>query len=873
MPMGYPRRMAGTALGFLLLTIVAQAQQSTVQQYVISTFAGGVPQPTPVPGLSVYLGSLGTGAIAADSGGNVYFANAATVFRLDQSGTLTRIAGNARLGYSGDGGPATSAQLFYVNGLAVDGAGNVFISDGSRIRRISPSGIITTVAGTGTAGYSGDGGPATEAQLNLLSNGGLAVDGAGNLFFAASNRVRMVAPSGIITTVAGNGMCCSSGDGGPATSAQLGAGGIAVDSGGNLFIADANRVRKVSPNGIITTVAGNGTFGFSGDGGPATSAEVAPNGLAVDGSGDLFIADANVSIRKVSPAGIITTVAQVYGHDSSGQMCGTSGLAADSAGNLFVSDFSCARISKVGVDGMTTVVAGSANRTSSFSGDGGPAINAQLSQPSDVAVDGGGNVYIADFGNGRIRKVLPSGIITTAVGPGLNYPLGVAVDTSDNLFITDINRILKVSPDGTIATAAGTGTFGGSGDGPATSAQLDGANRVAVDSAGNLFIMGDNIISKVSPNGFLTTLAGNGIEGFSGDGGPATSAELAVYDDADCDGPGGGMAVDGAGDLVFADSYNDRVREVASSGIISTIAGNGSGGTAGGGGPATSANVNEPFSVAFDGAGNLFISALNIIRKVSPSGIISTVGGNGTYGYSGDGGSAANAALTGPGTLALDGAGNIYFADSYNNAIRVLRPTNHSVLIGAVVDAASESAVPITPGKIVVIYGAGLGPAGLIQNQPSNGLFGTTVGGTVVSFNGTAAPLIYTSATQVAAIVPYAVTGMTAQVTVSYQGETSAGFTVPVALSAPSIFTSNETGAGQAAALNADGTVNTAANPVKIGGYISLYATGEGQTSPSGVDGKLGSSSIHPLLPVSVTVGGIPATVQYEGARQEKSRA
>ena len=191
------------------------------------------------------------------------------------------------------------------------------------------------------------------------------------------------------------------------------------------------------------------------------------------------------------------------------------------------------------------------------------------------------------------------------------------------------------------------------------------------------------------------------------------------------------------------------------------------------------------------------------------------------------------------------------------------------MLIGTVVDAASQRADPISPGKIVVIYGGGLGPDQLVQNQASNGQFGTELSGTKVSFNGTAAPILYASAMQVAVVVPYGVTGTSAQVTVTYQGQLSNAVTVPVSSSAPSLFTLNQTGAGQAAAINADGTANTAAKPVKIGGFISLYATGEGQTSPGGVDGKVGGSTpVHPVLPVSVTVGGIPATVQYFGSLQ-----
>jgi trimeric autotransporter adhesin len=182
------------------------------------------------------------------------------------------------------------------------------------------------------------------------------------------------------------------------------------------------------------------------------------------------------------------------------------------------------------------------------------------------------------------------------------------------------------------------------------------------------------------------------------------------------------------------------------------------------------------------------------------------------------------------------------------------------------VDAASQQADPISPGKIVVVYGAGMGPSQLVQNQPKNSQIRTELSGTTVSFNGLAAPILYTSATQVAALVPYALSGSAARVTVTYQGEVSADFTVLVATAAPNVFTFNQAGWGQAAGINAsDGTVNTAAHPVKIGDYISLYATGEGQTAPGGVDGKLGSTQTRPVLPVSVTVDGIPAFVQYAG--------
>lgn len=251
------------------------------------------------------------------------------------------------------------------------------------------------------------------------------------------------------------------------------------------------------------------------------------------------------------------------------------------------------------------------------------------------------------------------------------------------------------------------------------------------------------------------------------------------------------------------------------------------------------------------------------------SGIVTTLAGNGGYGYSGDCGPAASAQLAYETDVALDGLGNVYIVDTNNNAVRRLQPTSKPTLVCAVADAASEGTGPVLPGKIVVIYGTGLGPSAISVAAPANGAFGTQLAGTSVSVNGVPAPLIYTLAGQVSAIVPYETTGSAAQVTVSYQGLSST-FTVPVAAAAPSLFTLSGAGFGQAAAVNnADYSVNTAANPVTIGGYIQLFVTGEGQTAPAGMDGGLAALMLPlpaPVLPVQATVGGLPATVVYAGA-------
>ena len=901
----HQRRRGNMKSGHLALGLLLFASVTAAQQYAISTYAGGAPPlAAPIQGTSVSIGA--PISVAADERGNEYFASPDlnAVFKLDASGVLTRIAGNSKRGYSGDGGPATAANMNLVfgnasapsSGLAVDRAGNLFIADTSNhcVRRVSPDGIIVTVAGNGVAGFSGDGGPAIDAKLDYPW--GVAVDPEGNLFImdAFNYRVRKVSTSGIITTMAsvvgwavavdgaGNVFVTYPGDGIAAgatskisangtvtTVAGIGGWGLAVDSSGNLFVADGNAsVQKVSPDGTVTIMAGNGKAGYSGDGGPASNAQFSnPPGVAVDSNGSLFIADRlNYRIRKVSNSGVVTTV------------------AGNGTGRIF---FDC-----------------SSSRYAAPAAYTGPATSAQLSYPLGVAVDRDGNLFIADALENRIRKVSPSGVITTVAGAGscggfsgdggpasdaqLWDPVAVDVDGNGNLLIAEMGnqRIRKVSPSGIISTMAGDGTRGFSGDGgPATAAQLriDCDNTicggVAVDSHGNVFFSdgGNNRVRRISVDGIITTVAGNGSYGYAGDGGQATNTSVTIPR---------GLAVDSADNLLIAEE--GRIRKVSPDGTITTVAGGIPFGVArgfsGDGGLATSARLSWPVGVAVDRAGNLLIadpgfnfevgdagddfSVDQRIRKVSPEGVITTLAGNGSHGYSGDGGPAATAAFNGAIGVAVDSAGNVFVADALNGVIRILRPATSSVLIGAVVDAASQHVDPVSPGKIVVIYGARLGPSQLIQNEPKSGQISTELSGTTVSFNNFAAPILYTSATQVAAVVPYAVSGSAARVTVTYQGQVSADFTVPVATTAPNLFTSNQAGWGQAAAINAvDGTVNTPVNAVKIGGYISLYVTGEGQTIPSGVDGKLGDSSpAHPVLPVSGTVGGIQAPVQYAGS-------
>jgi hypothetical protein len=579
--------------------------------------------------------------VALDTKGNVFIADYFNnrIRKVTAAGIITTVAGNGATGYSGDGRQATNASLNEPHGVKVDAAGNLFIADRKNncIRKVNSAHVIATVAGNGSAGYSGDGGAATNARLNNPFD--VTVDGSGNIFIADTDnqRIRKVNTKGIITTVAGNGVNTYFGDGGAATNASLHyPEGVTVDATGNLYIGDENnlRVRKVNTKGIISTVAGNGIAGYFGDGGAATNASLFyPKNVVIDTHSNLFIADAfNNRIRKVNARGIITTIAgeglMDNGPATNANFCTTRGVAVDASGDLFVVDYGNSRIREVKNNIIFTVVGtGAQNHT----GDGGAATNATLYQPSDVTVDGYGNLFIADFDNECVRKVDTNGIITTVAGNGtvgysgdgypatnaaFNEPVSVAVDAPGNLFISDFNNnvIRKVDTSGIVTTVAGTGNAGYSGDNwYATQAYLNHPRRVAIDAHGNQNIADsdNNVIRQVdTSSGFIYTVAGNGTKGYSGDNGPALDASL--------DHPTG-LALDGNGNMYVADDYGQRVRHVDINGIITTIAGNGVFGFSGDGGPPTSATLANPAAVAVDPYGNVFIADLlnNRVRKVS----------------------------------------------------------------------------------------------------------------------------------------------------------------------------------------------------------------------------------------------------------------
>jgi uncharacterized protein (TIGR03437 family) len=671
-----------------MLTVLPLAASG---QGIINTYAG-------FDNIFAFDGQPATGAqmldpssVAIDKQGNTYIVvpSQNVVLKVTSGGIISTFAGNGLRRFAGDGGPARTASLSQPSGVAIDNSGNVLIVDHAnhRVRKVDQNGIITTIAGSGF-GFAGDGGPAVQALLNSPFSVTVAPDGTMYIQDVGNNRIRAVSPSGIITTVAGNGQAGYSGDGGPALQATFRFFSMmALDSAGALYIADEfnNRVRKIGTDGIVNTIAGGGT---GGDGGAAVTARLTnPHGVAFDSAGNLFISEEfGCAVRRVDKTGTISTVAGngVCGFNGeTGSAIATnlslpSGIAFDAAGNLYIADGNNHRVRRLAAGSISTF-AGSDVPT----GDGGPATSAIVSGPSSVAVDAAGNVYVNDVGENLIRKITPGGIISTFAGNGrtgysgdggpatsatLWNPGGMAFDSAGNFYFAGgpNNRIRRVDNRGVITTVAGNGGATASlGDGgPAAQATIPAPSCLAIDRNDNLYFdSSSNVIRKVS-GGIINAFAGNGTKGFSGDGGPAINASFAGYI-AD-------LALDTAGNLYIADRDNNRVRKVDTKGIITTFAGNGKAATDGDGGPATAASVQSPAGLATDRAGNLYIATSNRIRKVDAGGTITTYSGNNRNGFSGDGGAAASATMAFPSGLAADAAGNLYVADTNNNRVRVI---------------------------------------------------------------------------------------------------------------------------------------------------------------------------------------------------------
>jgi uncharacterized protein (TIGR03437 family) len=1012
---------------FKLLPSVLVFSGAMVAQGTINTYAGndalfaGSGQPATAAQL------VGPNNSAVDAQGNVYISASGLSMVLKVAagtGIITIFAGDGLATGGGDGGLAIGASLLYPAGLAFDSAGDLYIVDSynSNVRKVAPNGIITTVAGgQGQSGFAGDGGPATQALLTNPT--GIAVDKSGNLYIAdrGNQRIRMVAAStGIITTIAGSNTIGLSGDGGPATNATFTLPtGIAIDASGNLYIADENDwvIRRIS-GGIISTVAGTGKPGYSGDNGQATKAMLGgPQGVAVDSSGNLYIADSgNQRIRYVNVSGIITTIAGTGANGFSGDgdaataatFSTPAGVALDASGNVYVADEFNNRMRRFVPGGAIATFAG----TTTSNGDGGPSTQASV-EPWAVAVDSSGNLYIADRLEQRVRKVTPSGTITTLAGTGqaggggdngpanlaaLNTPNGVAVDSAGNVYIADAgnNAIRRVDAATGIMTAfagtgnccyAGTGT-GGDG-GLATAATLYYPESVAVDGSGNVYFT-DAVQSNTSPqaqavrrvttDGKIATWAGGGATvGFGGDGGSPLQALF---------GSSITLAAGSDGSLYIADQNNNRVRKVDPAGAtINTIAGNGQTSASGDGGQATAAGLDPPWSVTLDPAGNLYIGFIGFVRMVTPAGIIGPYAGSGLYGFSGDGGPATAASLTGASGLAADSGSNLYISDSGNRRVRQVQPAVSPVMAfsstyvtfslaatgststtqtfalsnsgqgtlnwassvsttsggawlsvspstgsvlagqtgatltvtanpsslaagdyyglvqitspnaaspvqfvtvrltvatpgedppavaaGGVLNAASYSlSTPVAPGTIVAIFGTNFTDSSTLLQAVGFPL-PAELGGTSVTIGGEAVPLLAVTAGQINAMLPFdLVVNTSLPVLVTRNNALSAPQPVSMVSSQPGVFTqsANGQGVGIVVIAHADGSEVEAGggNSATAGDALVIYCAGLGDVTPRAVAGFPAPASplAKAIDTVTVTIGGVNAPVFFAG--------
>ena len=611
--------------------------------------------------------------VAVDRAGNVYVADTLnnTVRKISPSGEVVTLAGSP--GQQGPtNGTGAAARFNEPFGVAVDEAGSVYVADASNnaIRKVTSAGVVTTVAGGGAAGSTD--GTGTAARLDEPR--GVAIDVNGTLYVADydNHLIRKITSAGVVTTLAGQADASGSADGVGTTASFRGPNGIAVDSAGVVYVADTgNRsIRRITAGGVVTTLT------------PSQGLN-APRGVAVDGTGRVLVADYGThTIRTVAADGSVATLAGTVGTPGTTDGSATSarfhfpaGLAVSSDGTVYVADTDNDTIRAIASGGNVTTIAGQAGRTSSVDGAGA---GARFEDPFSAAVDADGVVYVADSAAHVIRRITPGGAVTTYAGSPGSYgsadgtgaaarfysPFGVAVDSAGNVYVADSfnHTVRKIAAAGIVTTLAGTARSGGRIDGTGAAARFDQPFGIAVDANGTVYVSDAtaNTIRKISPAGVVSTFAGLAGTPGSADG-TGTSARFTVPH---------AVAVDTTGTVFVVDHGNHTIRKVTADGVVTTLAGTaGSAGSTDGSGAA--ARFRYPSGVAVDRSGNVFVADTDnhVIRQITPSGEVTTVGGAGSPGSTDGVGTAAR--FFNPKGIAADAAGRIYVADRSNHTVRV----------------------------------------------------------------------------------------------------------------------------------------------------------------------------------------------------------
>jgi sugar lactone lactonase YvrE len=632
-----------------------------------------------------------------------------------------------------------------VSGAVFDAAGNLLVADGSNhvIRKIGTDGIVSDYAGKSASSGSANG-SLDNARFQVPA--GMARDAAGNIYIAerSNHSVRKITPEGVVSLVAG-GSSCAATDGVAGAARFCAPQGIAVDAAGTLYVADTSNytIRKIVPDGTVTTIAG--TAGMSGkdDGMGAAARFNYPVGIAVSAAGDIYVADqGNAVIRRIQADGTVTTFAGTAGSTggtdgigAAARFYGPTGLAIDGAGRLVVTEAYGRRVRRI--DLATAAVETLAGSGSTGDADG-TGTAASFSSPVGVAVAANGDLAITEE-DGRVRRVTPAGVVTTIAGrwtgPGkvdaagtnarFNTPQHLAQDAAGNVFVADMynNMIRRVSLDGVVTSFSGTGSSGVK-DGSATVAQFGALVGIAMDGTGNLFVAdpSTHTIRRVAPNGTASTLAGTAYTPGNADGTGAAATFRAPT----------ALVVGKDGNVYVADRSNHCVRRITQAGVTSAFAGTCGTGTYGNGnsanddGMGTAARFSFPSGMAVDADGNLYVSeqGFHRIRKITPAGQVSTVAGatNNSGGYVD--GPVANAKFNQVTQMTLDDQSNLYVVDSRNHVIRKITPDGMvSTVAGRAGEPGDTNGLSVSPlqgrlnnpvgiswhaGKLTVSTGNGL---------------------------------------------------------------------------------------------------------------------------------------------------------------------
>ena len=685
----------------LALCATQSLAQPTYEPSAFFTLAGGGGYTTNVAGSAARF-NLPFG-LTVDSASNVYVADGwnGTIRKVTPAGEVTTLAGLPGSFGSVDG-TGSAARFSIIQGLAVDSTGNVYVADVDyhTIRKVTPDGVTTTIAGV-AGSFGSANGIGSAARFN--SPFGAAVDSAGNVYVsdAGNSTIRKLTPAGtnwVVSTLAGLAGSFASADGTGSGARFNFPQDLAVDSAGNVYVADTDNhtIRKVTPTGVVTTIGGLAGVLGAVDGTNKVTRFSEPKGLAVDNAGSVYVADNDYNtIRKMTLAGtnwVVTTLAgrsdpyggRVDGTGTNARFSTPLDVTVDGAGNLYVADGGNNLIRKVVPQGTNWVVTTLAGLGGNYGSTEERGQNARFAGPSGIAVDSAGNVYVADQINSTIRRISPNQDVTTLAGlagyegsaNGTNsdarfaLPHGIAVDRSGNLYVADswANTLRKVTPTGTnwvVTTLAGRVEplgNGGSEDGTGSAARFFHPKGVAVDGAGNVYVADalNGTIRKVTPAGVVTTFAGSA--GFFGTANGTGSAARFNFPTS--------VAVDSTTNIYVADTWNHTIRKVTPARVVTTLAGMpGNAGSTDGTGNA--ARFNYPSGVAADSTGNIYVADTynNTIRKVTPAGVVTTLGGEAGF-FGAVDGTETTTRFGNPSAVTVDSEGNLYVADFYFNTIR-----------------------------------------------------------------------------------------------------------------------------------------------------------------------------------------------------------